>query len=65
MTKVSKKQGGSFVVENGRHKKIEGTQETAVPAPRDSAGQRMDRPAPIAKPIPEKSNETAIKGAKK
>lgn len=48
MTKVTKNapnknMGGSYVVENGKAKKIEGTVEPKVSAPRDKTGERLDR----------------------
>lgn len=43
MTKTIKRRGGSYVADNGKIKKVEGTQEPDVAAPRDGKGKRLDR----------------------
>lgn len=42
MTKVTKRQGGSYVVDGNKTKKVEGTVEPEVSAPRDKDGNRLD-----------------------
>ncbi|MBL4801954.1 MAG: hypothetical protein JKY45_08670 [Emcibacter sp.] len=44
MTQVIKRQGGSYVVDGNKTKKVEGTKEPKTSAPRDKDGNRLDRP---------------------
>jgi len=50
MTRINKSHGGSYVVEKGKTRKVEGTVEPEISAPRDKHGNRLDRPAGSQKP---------------
>ncbi len=63
MTRINKNHGGSYVVENGKTKKVEGTQEPKVAAPRDSKGKRLDGIAETENQKPPSPNSGAALSA--